>query len=290
MKYILPHNINQRLIGTSGSNLLIFFDKVYKIRKLSKSNETSLRLEQQYKKTLHLKKNKNFKLINIPKIYGRGYYKSNFYYDMQYINSENLSELILRNEYKSTNKLFQKILAFVILCKKKCLHNYYKPNIILNKIYDVEKQIDPKDKSLQKIITTLKNFSWKNVQYSECHGDLTFENILIKKNKIFFIDLSSNFIDSFYLDLSKLLFDLICGWSFRDLVENGNNIEINFLKKFYIQFLNSNFTSDELDLIKMFTLLDFIRVLNYSKNIKHLKLLKIKIKHLYDNFNNSLLW
>ena len=78
--------------------------------------------------------------------------------------------------------------------------------------------------------------------------------------------------------------------SILNALKNGNNIEINFLKKFYIQFLNSNFTSDELDLIKMFTLLDFIRVLNYSKNIKHLKLLKIKIKHLYDNFNNSLLW
>jgi len=118
MKNVLPHNISQKLIGNSGSNLLIFFDKVYKIRKLSKSNKTSLRLEQQYKKTLSIKKNKTFKLINIPEIYGHGYHKSNFYYDMQYINSENLSELILRNDYKSTNNLFQKVLAYIILCKK----------------------------------------------------------------------------------------------------------------------------------------------------------------------------
>jgi hypothetical protein len=290
MKKNFLNNINQKLIGTSGSNLIIFFDKVYKIRKLSKTNETSLRLVKQYKKTLHLKTNKNFKLINFPQFYGYGYHKSNFYYDMQYINSENLSELILRNDYKFTKDIFQKVLTFVTLCKKKPLQNYYKPIIILNKIHDLEKKIYFKDRSFKKIFTKLKSFKWKNVQYSDSHGDLTFENILIKKNKIFFIDISSNFIDSFYLDLSKLLFDLICGWSFRNLVENCDNIEINFLKKFYIEFLYSNFTIDELELIKMFTLLDFIRVLNYSKKIEHSKLLKIKITHLYDNFNSPLLW
>ena len=58
MKRISKKNINQKLIGNSGSKLLIYFNKKYIIRKLSINKDTSIRLENQYKKIINFKKNK----------------------------------------------------------------------------------------------------------------------------------------------------------------------------------------------------------------------------------------
>ena len=72
MKKISKKNINQKLIGNSGSKLLIYFDKKYIIRKLSINKDTSIRLENQYKKIINFKKNKQ---IYVPEIYKSGYEK-----------------------------------------------------------------------------------------------------------------------------------------------------------------------------------------------------------------------
>ena len=79
-------------------------------------------------------------------------------------------------------------------------------------------------------------------------------------------------------------------WSFRNLKENENNIKVISLKQNYIKFLLKYFHQYELNLIKMLTFLDFLRVLNYCKNTKHSKLLNFKLKKFYDNFNNPMLW
>ncbi len=42
--------------------------------------------------------------------------------------------------------------------------------------------------------------------------------------------------------------------------------------------------------IKMLIILDFLRVLQYTKNINDINLLLNKFKLFYDNFDNSLRW
>ena len=56
---------------------------------------------------------------------------------------------------------------------------------------------------------------------SENHGDLSLENILIDgKYKINFIDMNKNFVDSYLLDISKLIFDFNCDWSVQKTSSN----------------------------------------------------------------------
>ena len=86
MKNILKKNINQKLKGNSGSKLLIYSDKIYKIRKQSTNKQTSLRLENQYKKITNLKKNNPHKFIYFPETYETGYNKPNLFSDRQYKN------------------------------------------------------------------------------------------------------------------------------------------------------------------------------------------------------------
>lgn len=146
MKKIIEKNINQKLIGNSGSKLFIYFNKNYRIRKLSINKETSNRLENQFKKMVNFKKNNKYKSINIPKIFEYGFYKSNFYYDMQYINGENFSEFILRSDHKQINFLLKKILSFIKKCKIYSSKKYYDSNIVLNKINELEKKKNYKRK------------------------------------------------------------------------------------------------------------------------------------------------
>ncbi len=287
MKRISKKNINQKLIGNSGSKLLIYFNKKYIIRKLSINKDTSTRLENQYKKIINFKKNKQ---IYVPEIYKSGYERFNFYYDMEYVNGENFPEFILRSNSFIINRLFKKILVFIVECKKKSEDKFYDSNLILNKIKELEKSKTLKSKSYKHIFEKLKLFKWQNISLSQNHGDLSLENILVRNENIFFVDISKNFIESFYLDLSKLLFDLLSGWSFRNLNEYENRIQVISIKQNYLKFLHNNFDTNELNLIKMLTLLDFLRVLNYCKNIDHLKLLKTKLKIFYDHFNNPMLW
>ena len=92
------------------------------------------------------------------------------------------------------------------------------------------------------------------------------------------------------MDLSKLLFDFICRWSFRFHNDGKNNIELDSLKNRYINFLLENFDQNEIENIKMLTLIDFLRVINYTKDKNFLALLKKNINRLYDNLDNPLLW
>ncbi len=278
------------MIGNSGSKLLIYFNKNYRIRKLSTNKETSNRLENQYKKIISFKKNQNNTLINVPKIFEFGFYKSNFYYDMEYINGENFSEFILRSDYRQIDFLIKKILTYIKKCKIYSLNKYYDSTEVLNKINQLEKKKIITGGFSKKLFKKLKKFNWSKIPISHSHGDLSLENILIKDERIFFVDLSQNFVESYYLDISKFLFDLMSGWSFRNLKENENSIKVISLKQNYIKFLLKYFDKYELNLIKMLTFLDFLRVLNYCKNINHKKLLNIKLKRFYDNFNNPLFW
>jgi hypothetical protein len=287
MANLKKEDISQKFAGNSGCELIIFSKKGYKVRKISNSKKTSERLVEQYQKIINFKK---FQNIIVPKIFNHGIINKKFYYDMEYFNSVNFSEMILKDSYQNSHKSLIKIFEYLTFCKKKALEKNF-PNLIFEKkISELEKNIKNKDKSLIKVISSLKKFSWKNIPISISHGDLTMENILINKNDLIFIDLSKNFIDSYYLDLSKLLFDFICSWSFRFHNNGKGNIELDALKNRYINFLLENFDQNEIKNIKMLTLIDFLRVINYTKNINFLCLLKNNLKKLYDNFDNPLLW
>ena len=206
MANLKKKDISQKFAGNSGCELIIFSKKGYKVRKISNSKKTSERLVKQYQKIINFKK---FQNIIVPKIFNHGIINKKFYYDMEYFNSVNFSEMILKDSYQNSHKSLIKIFEYLTFCKKKALEKNFPKFIFEKKISELEKNIKNKDKPLIKVISSLKKFNWKNIPISISHGDLTMENILVNKDDLIFIDLSKNFIDSYYLDLSKLLFDFI---------------------------------------------------------------------------------
>lgn len=276
----------ERVIGNSGCKLNIFKDKIFKIRKQSSSLTNSDRLLGQYKKILNFK---SFKNILVPKIFKSGKFKKLFFYDMQYINGSTLSLFLINQPFSESKNKINTIIEYIFYCKETSKIKY-KKTLFLKKIKDLNNSKVFKDFFFKKIFNKLNKYEWNNIEKSSSHGDLSLENIIIKENKIVFIDLSQNFVDSFKLDISKLIFDIISLWSFRKTNLQFENLNIFALKIYLIKIITKKLKKKDMDDIKMLIILDFLRVMIYTKNKNEIKFLKIKLKNFYANIDNPLRW
>ena len=211
-------------------------------------------------------KNMQKKNISVPEVEDFIDKKNKFYFDMEYLNrSISLHSaykkkkiglksffLELKKFYKINTELSKKnVKLFSQICKVKAIPSILslreKPigKSILKKKYiyinDIKclnliSQLDLLTKKNNKFTTIIsENFDSKKKTF--VHGDLTFENILLKDNKLYLIDPYGGNVDikanNNSLYKSNLMFDLgkIC----QSLVANYENWKnISSIKKFYI--------------------------------------------------------
>jgi hypothetical protein len=211
-----------------------------------------------------LKKMKN-ESISTPEVYGLTIKNNKYFYDLEYINQSNFFLknfkdkiklknffLILKKFYEKNSKfsnkstdLFKKTcnlkaLPSILSLKKKSLGSQIlkKKFIYINNIkyLNLNKylmQLIKKKNKLSNII--LNNFDSKKKTY--IHGDLTYENILYKKNKFYLIDPYGGCVDvrsnKNFLYKTNLMFDLgkICQSSVANYEKWKN---ISSIKEFYI--------------------------------------------------------
>ena len=232
---------------------------------------------------------KSFKNISVPKIHNHRKLNKLFYYDMEYINGPTLSLYLMSQPISLTNKMINDVLNFIFNCKNESFFKYNKTHFI-EKIKDLQKKKSFRSNFYNKIFKSLKRYNWENIDESQSHGDLSLENIIVKNETIKFIDVSENFVDSYKLDISKMLFDLISFWSFRNASLKIDTLKINSLKIYLLDVLTKKLSKNDFDDIKMLIILDFLRVLHYTKKKEEISLLKKKLKKFYDNINNPLRW
>ena len=285
MRYKILKEKN-KLNGNSGCKLIIYKDAIYKVRKYSTNKTNSNRLFKQYQK---LNNFKNSIKISTPKIYNTSKVDELFYFDMEYINGSTLSLFLMSQPISITKKIINEILNFIFECRKESSLKYKKKNF-LEKIKKLKLKGKFKNKFFEKTFQLLNNHDWVNIKKSDSHGDLSLENIIINNRSIKFIDLSENFVNSYMLDISKILFDLISYWSFRNTNLKVDILKINSMKNYLIKTFEKKLSDKEFNDIKMLIILDFIRVLNYTKNKNEIEHLVKKLKIFYDNINNTMRW
>ena len=139
---------------------------------------------------------------------------------------------------------------------------------------------------LKKKIIFLKKTNWEYFPISENHGDLSLENILIdRKYKINFIDMNKNFLDSYLLDISKLIFDLNCEWSLqknqiKSIKTINHRFKYDYIKNYVLAYFKFMLTKKEQYFIKRLLILDILRILPYIKNDYLQKKLINKLKNI----------
>jgi len=208
---------------------------------------------------------------------------------MEYINGSTLSLFLMTQPLFETNNIFRDIINFIFNCKKNSFSKHKQVDFI-KKIYDIKKKNNFSNNFYNKIFKSLNNHNWNNIENSQSHGDLSLENVIIKNQDIKFIDLSENFVDSYKLDISKIMFDLISCWSFRKVSLKMDSLKVYSIKIHLLEVFIKKLSRDDFEDIKMLIILDFLRVLQYTKNINEINLLEKQLKIFYDNINNPLRW
>jgi thiamine kinase-like enzyme len=74
----------------------------------------------------------------------------------------------------------------------------------------------------------LKRYDFSGIPESECHGDLTLQNIMISEEKIYLIDFLDSFFNSWVIDVAKILQDVDLHWSYRHFKMDAN-LELRLL-------------------------------------------------------------
>lgn len=204
--------------GHSGCHIYLIEDddgNVF-VRKISKDIEYNERLKLQAEKQAGFCSDR----IQAPAVLNCGSNNEGLYFfDMEYIQGITLAEYIKTIEIGKVRSIVESLVNSIIPSKILVPKLNDIPNvsqIFSDKLSGLRKKLSPKNNSIiNKALDLLEAHDWSRMTYSKCHGDMTLENIIIKNDKIYFIDFLDSFYDSWFLDIGTLLQDVQVMWSYR---------------------------------------------------------------------------
>ena len=169
---------SKNLTGHSGCKVALFTKECGEsfVRKTSPSIQYNSRLKNQCKK----QKTFNSNEILVPTVIKEGITKEGlFYFDMEFIRGSSLQECFLNNRLDSLIDHIRKIERFLFEKKSNSKDISFE---IKEKCSILSLTIDKKYK---KYFDYIESIDWKNTTVDKfCHGDLTFENIIISEKNI----------------------------------------------------------------------------------------------------------
>ena len=207
-----------KLGGHSGCqiNLIEPDDGAVFVRKTSKDQEYNERMKAQCEKQAVFRGES----IRAPKVLNRGYNEDGlFFFDMEYIQGVTLAEYIKTMEIGKVKGLVESLIASIvpqdrIQTQKEGGQNVKK--IFEEKLSFLRKTLKAKNNPvIDRSLDLLQTHDWRKLTPSQCHGDMTLENIIVKNDQLFFIDFLDSFYDSWFLDIGTLLQDVQVMWSYR---------------------------------------------------------------------------
>ena len=127
------------------------------------------------------------------------------------------------------------------------------------KIYDKVISYEVHDQRVQKIQDHILQQLPVSVPVSYCHGDLTLENIIVKDGTLYFIDFLDSYIHTKYIDLAKILQDVIYYWSWRH-----DSYQFHTKNLMIYDLIKTTFTKEELDFAHMLLIINILRIYPYA--------------------------
>lgn len=116
----------------------------------------------------------------------------------------------------------------------------------------------------------------------QCHGDLTFSNILFNGNNYYLIDFLDSFIESPLLDLVKVRQDSHYGWSQLMYGHELDKVRMKIISNKIDNEINTYYSTYDWynKYYKMFQLMNFLRVIQYAKEEQVIRFLKTVLNSL----------
>lgn len=263
--------------GHSGCKILLLEENgLYFVRKISASRDYNERLEAQRKKQSFF----SSEYIKTPKIIKDGYNADGLYFfDMEYIKGITLAKYISKIDVCEINGIVSLLVDSMIMQN---LSRVSQNDIFIKKISDLKtKTASLNNQIVNMAIDYLTEFDWSDFSNTPCHGDLTFENIIVQNGELYFIDFLDSFYDSWLIDIGKLLQDAECFWSYRNEDQIETNIKLRFIifKKLILNKLisiNPNYILDSY----VSLLLVLLRIYPYVKDDRTFSFLDKQVSNI----------
>lgn len=241
------------------------------VKKVSGSNGYFHRLEQQ------MIKQREFEHSGIkkPAVYEFGAENDRFYFTMEYVNGVQLSTFISRNTVRDLDPVIEQLLTFVRSNICDVTTDIGAP--VREKLWSIS---STSGLQIDRYVEYCLAFDWSAIPTGYCHGDLTFENILVHQSNLYFIDFLDSFIETPYLDLSKLLLDILVLWSWR--FEKRRPI----IKNAYIyDMVLSQLESREVEIVRRLLVLNLLQILPYANAHRNALFVQDALEHLAVKFD-----
>lgn len=243
------------------------------VRKISSDADYNKRLKIQAEKQANYS-NPN---IKVPKVLDSGINEDGlFYFDMEYVQGITMSEYIKTIEIDKVRSICEAIVTNIVSMDSKDAE--VDESIFINKISSLKGKLQSKNNPIiDEAIELLNKHSWKRFIKTQCHGDLTLENIIVKDNQLYLIDFLDSFYDSWIMDISTIMQDVQTMWSYRHEKETEINTKLRLLVFRDILMDTVKMVSPE-DYIEVYyaLLLKLIRIFPYTKDEETYEFLNIK--------------
>ena len=210
------------LRGFSGCSVILVEDTsgIY-VRKLARDVVYNRRLLQQAEKQTAFFGNSCFQAV---KVRASGHLTSGIaYIDMEYVPGVTAAEALEVLPLVDIPRWSAMLLGFSEVSDREKIA--LSPTLFYDKINDLQRDLTTQGlvtAAVAQTLDLLRRRPWIDIPKSPCHGDLTLENIIVYDGKPYLIDFLDSFADSWYLDIAKLLQDILGGWSFRHKEINRN--------------------------------------------------------------------
>ena len=239
--------------GNSGCELKLVDDGI--IRKKSMSVEYNQRLENQIQKQETFTHDE----IKTPRVLSKGNLDGLDYYDMEFINGQKFSDMLISSPFSETIHMFKRLMSFIDENTTEVMINPH--DKIVNKLKSIDELVG--------VDITIKNYVMKysniEIPYGYTHGDYTFENIILFDGDIYFIDFLDGYLSSPLVDISKLYQELHLNWSNRGknipFLTNVRNHELKKILDDFIKYKGYDITAVRVQIV-----MTLLRTLPYIKN------------------------
>ncbi len=247
------------------------------VRKIASSTHYNLRLKKQCLRQSMLKTSES---VKTPKIIATGLKEGLFYFDMEFIPGKTLAEYSEHINKAEIKEYISRLFETLYISNEK--YSSISQNIFLKKIISLEYKLK-NERNLDNAFQILKKFDWTVVPKTPCHGDLTFENIMVTSDKrIYLIDFLDSFYGSWMIDIAKLLQDIYTHWSWRNKKMTMNiEYNLNLAQETLIKAILSTKNGEKnLETIYHLLLLNLIRIYPYIQDNKTYNFLNASVKKL----------
>jgi hypothetical protein len=260
----------KRLQGHSGCQVLLCMAGRTKfVRKISASEGYNDRLQRQ------MEKQRRFRdpSIRAPAVFDCGERDGLYYFDMEYIAGLPLHTFVSMNRMPAILPPVKQLTCFV-------RQNDGGATVDLSgAVREKIAALTGRDDTTARYAAYCLEHDWSNVPAGYCHGDLTFENVLVRDGELYLVDFLDSFADTPYIDFSKLLQDVLLMWSWRAQDRPP------FIKNIVLyNGLAGMLSPAELELTHRLLVLNLLRALPYARERADESFLHAALAHLAERF------